>query len=220
MALLLILSLLAQTGAGISPTTPIFTINRPILSVTSQGSASTSVKATEYKLILYADTHAEGEDEAREAAESMRKDIVKTVKELGGKEKDVIMTNLNTLEPIEGDPYYRVEQDIQVWLKKVKDISKVKEKFLLLEDVQIGSATPVISETAEFEPAIKKARKDAIKNAKKEAKALAKETGVLLGEPVYITENITYPTYTGYESAEESQIVVTVTIYFEMTYRK
>ncbi len=217
---LLILSLVAQTGAGIYNTGPAISIDKPVLSITSQGRASISVKATEYKIILYADSYAEEENEAKENAESMRKAIVKATKKIGGKEKDVVLTNLNSLEPIEGDPYYRVEQDIQIWLKKVKDINKIKETYLLIEGVQIGSATPVISETSDYTPAIIKARKDAVGNAKQEAEALASEMRVVLGEPIYITENIVYPTYTGYETSEESHITVSVTIYYEMIRQK
>lgn len=220
MSLLLILSLIAQTGTAFYGAGPNITIDRPMLSITSQGKAQTSVKATEYKIILYADTYAEEEAAAREAAESMRATIVKATKELGGKEKDVVLTNLNTLEPIEEDPYYRVEQDVQIWLKNVKDINKTKEKYLLIEDVQIGSVTPIIGETSDYAPAIAKARKDAIKNAKEEAKALAAEMDVMLGEPIYITENIIYPTYTGYEAVEQSEVTVSVTIYYVIIYKK
>ncbi len=199
---------------------PNITIDKPALSVTGQGKALISVKATEYKIILYADTYAENAKESREAAESMRKAIIKATKELGGKEKDVVLTNLDTLEPIEEDPYFRVEQDVQIWLKNVKDINKTKEKYLLIEDVQIGSVIPVIGETSDYAPAIVKARKDAIKNAKLEAKALASEMDVLLGEPIYITEDIVYPTYTGYETSNESEITVSVTIFYGMVYKK
>ncbi|GAH53138.1 unnamed protein product, partial [marine sediment metagenome] len=91
----------AQTGNQIHETVPNITIDKPALSVTGQGRASISVKASEYKIILYADSYAEDKQESKEAAESMRKAIIKATKELGGKEKDVILTNLNTLEPIE-----------------------------------------------------------------------------------------------------------------------
>ncbi len=220
MSLLLMLLLIAQTNPALHNTAPNIIFDRPILSVTSQGKALISVKATEYKIVLYADTHAEDEEGARESAESMREAIIRVTKELGGKEKDVVLTNINTLQPIEGDPYYRVEQDIQIWLKKIKNINKAKEKFLLIEGIQIGSITPVITEMSEYTPAIVKARKDAIKNAKDEAHALASEMGVLLGEPVYITENIIYPTYTGYGMSEESEIIVSVTIYYGIIYKK
>lgn len=220
MPLLLILSLIAQTGSQIHGTVPNITIDKPALSVTGQGRASISVKTSEYNIILYADTYAEDEKESREVAESMRKAIIKATKELGGKEKDVILTNLNTLEPIEEDLYFRVEQDIQIWLKNVKDINKTKEKYLLIDGVQIGSVIPVIGETSDYAPAIVKARKDAIKNAKLEAKALASEMDVLLGEPIYITEDIIYPTYTGYEASNESEITVSVTIFYGMIYKK
>lgn len=219
MSLLLILSLITQSGIGFG-SIPNITIDKPILSVTSQGMASISVQATEYEIVLYADAYAEDEEEARTMAESMREEIIKVVKKLGGKEKDVVLTNLNTLEPIEEDPYYAFEQDIQVWLKKVKDINKVKEQFLLIDGVQIGSLTPIIKEAANYAPAIKKARKDAIKNAQEQAKALASEVGVILGDLFYITENITYPTYSGYETVTESDVTVSVTMYYEMIYKE
>ena len=220
MSLLIILSLIVQTGTGIYTTLPSITIDKPALSVTGQGNALITVKATEYKIILYADTYAENAKESREAAESMRKAIIKATKELGGKEKDVVLTNLNTLEPIEEDPYFRVEQDIQIWLKNVKDINKIKETYLLIDGVQIGSATPVIDESADCSPAIKKARVDALKNAKREAKELAAEMEVLLGDPIFISENIVYPAYTGYETSEEAEIVVSITIYYGIVYKK
>ncbi len=220
MSLLLIPLLVAQVGSSFSPTQPNITIDKPILSITGQGKALLSVKATEYKIILYADTYAVAGKEARESSELIREKIINTTKELGGSEKDVVLTNVNTLQPIEGDEYYRVEQDIQIWLRGIENINKVKEAFLLLNNVQIGSITPVISETSDYTPAIIKARKDALMNAKEEANALAAEVGVLLGEPVYITESIVYPTYTGYETSDESEITVSVTIYYEIMYKK
>ena len=102
----------------------------------------------------------------------------------------------------------------------MKDINKVKEQFLLIDGVQIGSLTPIIKEAANYAPAIKKARKDAIKNAQEQAKALASEVGVILGDLLYITENITYPTYSGYETVTESDVTVSVTMYYEMIYKK
>lgn len=193
---------------------------KPILAVTGSGYATTSVKATEYKIILYADTFDEDEAIAREKAEKMRKEVVKAAKSLGAKEADVALTNLNSMEPIEDDPYFRIEQDIQVSLKNVKDINKAKEMFLLIDGVQIGSATPVISGTSDYGPAVGKARKDAVAAAKEEAKALATEIGVMLGELVYVTEDITYPVYDGYETAEEATVTVLVTIHYEMIYKK
>ena len=77
-----------------------------------------------------------------------------------------------------------------------------------------------MNKTADFKPAIKKARADAIENAKEEAKALASDMGVILGEPIFISENITYPTYSGYETSEEAEITVSVSIYYAMTYKK
>ncbi len=220
MVLLLILSLIAQAGASLYGTAPNISIDRPMLSVSGKGKAVIEVQATEYKIILYADSHAEVEGEARESAESMREKIIEVAKELGGKEDDVVITNFNVLPPSDGDQYYRVEQDIQIWLRRIKDINKAKEKFLLIEGIQIGSLTPIISQASEYAPAIAKARKDAVKNARKEAQALASEIDVLLGEPIYVTENIEYPTYTGYEASGESEIIVSVSIFYQMTYKK
>ena len=73
MSLLLILSLITQSGIGFG-SIPNITIDKPILSVTSQGMASISVQATEYEIVLYADAYAEDEDfknEARMAYRSM-----------------------------------------------------------------------------------------------------------------------------------------------------
>jgi uncharacterized protein YggE len=215
MSLVLILSLICQTyqGSGI-------TFDRSVLSVTGQGMASMATQATKYEIVLYADAYAEEETEAKEMAEAMKKEIIKVVKKLGGKEDDVVLTNINTLEPIEEDPSYGIEQDIQVWLHKVKNIDKVKEQFLLIDGVSIGSLIPLIGETADYGPAIKKARKEAVKNAKEQAQALASEMGVVLGELLYVAEDITYPTYTGYETSSDSEITVSVTIYYEMLYKK
>lgn len=220
MPLLLILSLIAQTGTGVYTTGPNITIDKPALLVIGQGNATLGVQATEYKIILYADTHAEEEKEALRASEEMREEIINVTKKIGGKKKDVVLTSRNTLDPIEDDPYFRVEQDIQIWLKSVKDINKVKETYLLIDGVQIGSATPMIDESTDYSPAIKKARVDALKNAKREAKELAAEMEVLLGDPIFISENIVYPTYTGYETSEEAEIIVSITIYYGIVYKK
>lgn len=220
MVMLLVLFLTSQTSvSGYGPSTTI-TIDRPMLSVTGVGTASVSVKAQEYRIVLYADAHAEDETKAQEAAESMRQAIVDVAEEFGGSEKDVVLTNLNRLQPIEGDLYYRVEQDIDVLLTKIDDINKAKETFLLIDGVQIGSITPIINEMSEYKPAIVKARKDAIRNAWEEAETLASEMGVSLGEPFYVTENIVYPSYAGYEASGESEISVFVTIYYPMIYKK
>lgn len=220
MSILLILSLITQCGTGACTNNPGITIDTPALSVTGQGNAALGVQATEYKIILYADTYASEEEEALNISEEMREEIIDVTKKIGGKKKDVVLTNRNTMEPIEGDPYYRVEQDIQIWLKNVKDINKIKETYLLIDGVQIGSCTPVMNKTTDFSPAIKKARADALTSAKEEAQALATDMGVILGEPIFISETITYPTYTGYESSEEAEIIVMVTIYYAMTYKK
>jgi uncharacterized protein YggE len=212
MSLLLILSLICQTYSA--------PFDKPMLSVTGQGTASIAAQATTYEIVLYADAYAEEETEAKEMAAAMKKEIIKVVKKLGGKEDDVVMTNINTLEPIEEDPHYGIEQDIQVWLHKVKNIDKVKEQFLLIDGVSIGSVVPTRGETADYAPAIKKARKDAVKNAQEQAQALASEMGVVLGELLYVAEDIILPTYTGYETSSESEVTVSVTIYYEMFHKK
>lgn len=220
MSILLIVSFIAQYGTGMVSSGPNISIDTPALSVTGQASAALGVQATEYKIILYADTYASEEKEALAASEDIREEIIRVTKKIGGKKKDVVLTSRNTLEPIDGDPYFRVEQDIQIWLKNVKDINKIKETYLLIDGVQIGSATPVIDKSVDYGPAIKKARVDALKNVKQEAKDLAFEMGVLLGEPIFIAENIVYPIYTGYETSEETEISVSVTIYYAITYKK
>jgi uncharacterized protein YggE len=219
MSLILSLLLFSQVGTGYSAV-PYPDTDQPCLSVNAVGKASISAKASEYTLILYADVFSEQEEDARKSAEEMREEIIKVTKSAGGKADDVVLTNINTLEPIEDDPYYRIEQDIQVSLKNVKDINKAKEKYLLIDGVQIGSVTPVIGEVSDYAPAIAQARTSAVKNAKEEARALASEVGVVLGEPLYITEQILYPTYTGYETAEDADITVSVTIYYSITLKK
>lgn len=218
MSLLLMLSLVTQTATGFN-TLPTIAIDKPFISVSAQGKALISVKSTEYKIVLYADVSAETESKARDQAGLLREAIKAVVKEMGGQEKDVVLINLNTLQPIEEDPYYRVEQDIQVWLRNVDDIGIAKEKFMLT-GIQVGSITPLINKVSDYTPAIEKARSDAIKNAQEEADALANAAGVKLGEPIYITESILYPTYTGYETSGESEITVTVIIFYNMIYRK
>jgi uncharacterized protein YggE len=215
MSLVLMLSLICQTYSS-----PSIIFDQSVLSVTGHGMASMVTQATEYEIVLYADAYAEEETEAKEMAEAMKKEIIKVVKKLGGKEDDVVLTNINSLEPIEEDPYYGIEQDIQVWLHNVKNIDKAKEQFLLIDGVSIGSLVPIIGEAADYTPAITKARKDAVKNAKEQAQALAHEMGVILGELLYVAEDITYPTYTGYETSSDSEILVSVTIYYEMISEK
>ena len=51
-------------------------------------------------------------------------------------------------------------------------------------------------------------------------KELAAEMEVLLGDPIFISENIVYPAYTGYETSEEAEIVVSITIYYGIVYKK
>ena len=130
------------------------------------------------------------------------------------------LINLNTLEPIENDPYYRVEQDIQILLHNVKDINKAKEQFLMIEGVQIGSVNPVMGELSDYTTAIARARQTAVRNATDAATALAVEMNVVAGEPVYVAEHITYPSAQGYEGSTTSQIIVTVTVCYEMIKRK
>jgi uncharacterized protein YggE len=217
--MLLVFSLFMQAGTGTSVTAPSITIDKPVLVATGVGRSTLSVDVSEYTVILYADVEDEDETAAAKAAERLRKEIIRAVKEAGGTEGDVVLTSSNTSAPIEGDPYFRITQDIKVMLRKVKDLDKAKEKFLLLSGVQLGSVTPTIEETADYMPAIAEARKTAVKNARDEASGLAAETGVMLGEPVYIGESIGYPYYSGYEAAA-SEVTVTVTIYYGIHYRR
>ena len=216
MTILLVASLFAQAcGGGCTQT-----FDKPVLSVTGQGVVVSDVKATDYTLILYADTYAAEEEEARNKADIMKKEIEKTAKKLGVKEDDIVLTNINVLEPIEDDPYYRIEQDIQIFLTDMEDIDKAKEKFLSITGTSIGSVTPVIGESADYGPAVTQARAKAVVNAKTEAKELADAVGVMLGEPLYVSEEIMYPTYTGYETYEEANVTVYVTMIYEMIYKK
>ena len=219
MHLLIMLSLFCQTATGYYPPATNITIDKPVIAVTGQGTSATAVTTAEYEITLYADTTAETESEAKNLAEVMRKDVINAVKELGGKEKDVVLTNISTVPPIETDPYYRVNQDLQVTLRNVKDINKVKEKFLLIGRIQIGTVTPIVKDKLSYEPAIEEARTSAIENAKKEANSLAAGMNVILGEPVYITESITYPYYAGYEAGDNG-LLVSVTVWYEMIYKR
>jgi len=216
MTLLIIATLVAQTCGGVCSQT----LDKPVLSVTGQGTAVSDVKAADYTIILYADVYDEKEINARNKADAVKKEITKTAKKLGATDEDIVLTNLNTLEPIEGDPYYRIEQDIQIFLANIDDIDKAKEQFLLISGTSIGSVTPIISESADYSPAVREARAKAVDNAKSEAKALAEAIGVLLGEPLYVSEDIVYPTFTGYETYEETQVTVYVTMIYEMIYKK
>jgi uncharacterized protein YggE len=216
MTLLLVVSLFTQAcGSGCTQA-----FDRPVLSVTGQGVVVSDVKATDYTLILYADTYDADEEEARDKAEEMKEEIEKVASKLGVEDEDIVLTNVNVLEPIEDDPYYRIEQDIQIFLTNVDAIEKAKEKFLSIMGTSIGSATPVIGESADYGPAVKEARNKAVSNAKTEAKELAQAVGVILGEPLYVSEDIIYPTYTGYETYEEANVTVYVTMVYEMIYKK
>lgn len=218
MNFIVLLSLIAQQG-NIYPS-PTVNIDRPVIQVTGTAAASISDQTTTYEIILYADTFDEGKEEAREKADLMKDEILKKVKALGGEEKNMTLINLNTLEPIENDPYYRVEQDIQILLHKVMDINKAKEQFLMIDGVQIGSVNPVMGEMSDYTPAIAQARQTAVKNAEDAATALAVEMNVVLGEPVYVAEHVTYPSAPGYEGSMTSQIIVTVTVCYEMIRKK
>jgi uncharacterized protein YggE len=131
-----------------------------------------------------------------------------------------MFTNVNIHGPIETDPYYRIEQDVEVMLDNVQNIHRIRHAFQTLEGVEIGSLTPIIRGTSSYLPAIEKARRDAIENAQEEAQALARAMNVVLGEPVYVAEEIEYPTFTGFEAPVETEIIVSVTIFFEMIYKK
>lgn len=219
MSTLLITLLLAQIGAS-THTTPVVQFDRPIISVTGKGIATSSAVATDYRLVLFSGVYAEQESEARESADLIKREILKTIQDLGASEGNVMFTNVNVHEPIESDPYYRIEQDIEVALDNIQNIHRIRQAFQTLEGVEIGSLTPVISGMSSYGPAIENARRDAIKNAKEEAQALAREMNVVLGEPIYVAEEIQYPTFTGFEAPVETEVVVLVTIFFEMIYKK
>ncbi|UCC11835.1 MAG: SIMPL domain-containing protein [candidate division WOR-3 bacterium] len=218
MNFIILLSLIAQQGS-IYPV-PAVNIDQPVIQVTGTAAASISDQTTTYEIILYADTFDEEKEEAREKADLMKNEILKKVNTLGGEEKNMTLTNLNTLEPIENDPYFRVEQDIQILLYKVMDINKAKEQFLMIDGVQIGSVNPIMGEMSDYRPAIAEARQTAVKNAEDAATALAIEMNVVLGEPVYVAEHVTYPSAAGYEGSMTGQIIVTVTVCYEMIRKK
>ncbi|MBN2621167.1 SIMPL domain-containing protein [candidate division WOR-3 bacterium] len=215
MTLLLLTTLIAQTCGGCTQT-----FDKPVLSVVGQGVAASDVKTSDYTVILYADVYHEKESEARNKADMMKSEITKVAKKYGAKEADVVLTNLNSLEPIEGDPYYRIEQDIQITLTNIDHIDQVKEQFLLIEGASIGSVTPIISGSADYSPAVKEARLEAVAQARTEAKDLADAVGVLLGELLYVSEDVVYPSYTGYETYEQTDVTVGVTMVYEILYKK
>ncbi len=218
MNFIVLLSVIAQQGS-IYPA-PVVNIDRPVIQVTGTGAVSISDQTTTYEIILYADTFDEEKEGARKNADLMKDEILKKVKAMGGEEKNMTLINLNTLEPIENDPYYRVEQDIQILLHNVTDLNKAKEQFLMVDGVQIGSVNPVMDKTSDYTPVIAQARQMAVKNAGAAATALAGEMNVVLGEPVYVAEHITYPSSPEYEGSMNNQIIVTVTVCYEMIRKK
>jgi len=218
MNFIVILSLIAQSGT--SYPAPRVNIDEPVIQVTGTGTVSIEDQATAHDIILYADSYDEDKKAARDKAEDMKEEILKRTKMLGGTAKDITLINLNTLDPIEDDPYYRVEQDIQILLHEVEDISKAKEQYLMIDGVQIGSVTPVMGEMKDHAPAIARARHVAVRNARDAAAALAMEMNVVLGEPLYIAEQIAYPAPGAYESMSAGMITVTVTVCFRMIEKK
>jgi len=216
MTLLMIIALIAQSCGGECTQT----FDKPVLSVTGQGLVTSNVKASDYTIVLYADAFDEDDTKAHNKADKMKQEIIKIAKKIGAQQEDIVLANLSSLEPIEGDPYYRIEQDIQIFLTDVDDINKTKEQFLTIKGTSIGSITPVIGESADYGPAVKEARIEAVNNAKAEAKALAQAVGVMLGEPLFVSEAIIYPTYTGYETHEQTNVTVHVTMVYEMIYKK
>jgi len=212
MSLFIILSLITQFNAGFS-SLPSIIFDKSVLLVTGEAKSLIAITASEYQIMLYADVSAEDENGAKAQADSLKDIVIKTVKQLGGKEKDIVVTNFNVLEPYEDDPLYRIEQDIQITMKKVKDINKIKEPFLLLEGVQVNSVTPLVTDTQDYSKAIISARKEAIKNARTQAQDLALEIGVSIGRPVYIAENVLYPEV---GITADPRITVSITIYYEI----
>ncbi|HEX7319366.1 MAG TPA: SIMPL domain-containing protein [bacterium] len=223
----ILIVLTAQTGTNSAPAVSL-SYDKPVISVSGQGTSTTTFTTSEYQITLYADTAAGTEAEAKALAETMRQDIIKAVKEMGGKESDVVLSNINNVPPYETDPLYRINQDLYVTLRNVKDINKVREKFLLTTTAQIGSVMPVAEGKIDYGPAVAEARTAAMKNARDEASSLAQAANVILGEPLYISEQITYPYY--YNSSEygdyggsygtDSTVTVQVTVYYLMIYKK
>jgi len=226
----LLIALTAQTGSNSAPAVSV-SYDKPVICVTGQGTSTTTFTTSEYEITLYADTAAGTEAEAKAFAEAMRKDIIKAVKDMGGKENDVVLSNISTVPPYETDPLYRVNQDLHVTLKNVKNIDKVREKFLLTTAAQIGSVMPVVEDKIDFSPAVAEARNTAFKNARDEATALAEAAGVILGEPLYISEQVTYPYYYsstgsgaygdyGGDQGTDSVVTVQVTVYYLFSYKR
>jgi uncharacterized protein YggE len=223
----LLLGLTVQTPTYTAPAVSV-SYDKPVICVTGQGTSATTFTTSEYEITLYADTAAGTEAEVKALAELMRKDIIKAVKELGGKESDVVLSNIRTVPPYETDPLYRVNQDLHITLRNVKDINKAREKFLLTTAARVGSIMPVAEEKIDYGPAVAEARLAAVKNAHDEAMGLAESANVTLGEPLYISEQITYPYsydnsgYGDYGGAygTDSAVTVQVTVYYLMTYRK
>lgn len=205
--------LFAQTNSPINA-------NKPTIAVTVDGYAESMIEAAEYEIILYADVDDKVEKTVKKEAQDLLAQIKKVVKSIGGKDSDVIITNSNTYEPIEGDPYYRIEQDVKISVKDVDDIDAIKGKFLEIDGVQIGSAAPIIPKDVDYTETISKARENAVSKAAEEAAALAKAFKVVLGEPLFITESIIYPYYDEYSATDSNRLTVKLTVYYEMIYRK
>ncbi len=195
-------------------------LNKPVIAVTVDGYAESGFESKDYEIILYADADDKVEKAAKKEAEEMYKEIKMTVVKMGGKEKDAAITNSNSYDPIEGDPYFRIEQDIKVMIYNSKDIDEVKSKFLEIDGIQIGSVTPIVPEDADYSVAIGIARKEAAGKAREEANELAKAFNVMIGEPVFITENIVYPGYDMYSDVTSEKLSVKLTVYYEMIYKK
>lgn len=214
MVSMLVLLLYSQAGNAYYAPAPTISIEKPVIAVTGIGRVSPSIETSEYTLVLYADVQHEDEAQAKALADQLRATIVGTLKQLGGKDDDVVLTSSTTSPPIQGDTYYRVAQDVQVNLHRVQDINKAKEKFLLIDGVQVGSVTPVIADAVDYSSGVSQARQDAIANARSEANELARFMNVRLGEPVYVSESVTYPSF-DYDYAN-SDVIVSVTIYYEI----
>src|SRR4030042_848850 len=195
-------------------------ISKPVISVTVDGYAESMFETNNYEIILYADVDDKVEKNAKKEAEDLKTAIKKAIKTMGGKENDATITNSNTYDPIEGDPYFRIEQDIKVMINNAKDIEEIKSKFLEIDGVQIGSVTPIVPEDIDYTEALKMSREDAVSKASEESMALAKAFKVMVGEPVFITESILYPNFDEYSTTTSGKLVVKMTVYYEMIYKK
>ncbi len=213
MQFLAVFMLFAQASSPIS-------INKPAIAVTVDGYAESKFETKRYEIILYADVSEKTKNAAQKAGENLLVAIRKAVKALGGKDADVTITSTNTYDPIEGDPYFRIEQDIKVKIHEVGDIENVKSRFTEISGVQIGSVSPIIAENIDYTEAVLTARENAVTKAFEQAAALAGVFNVTVGQPLFVAESIVYPDHGQYAGANAGRLSVKLTVYYEMIYKK